>query len=85
MSQDRSQKPVVLVTGAAGLIGTPLLRALAPRYDTVGFDIVEPKTSVAAADWIKCDLTEDDGVAAALAQFRDQHGGTLASVIHLAA
>jgi len=85
MSQPTPDKPTVLVTGAAGLIGSRLMRLLSPHYDTVGFDIVEPKEPSAADGWIKCDLTEDESVAAALAQFRDLHGDNLASVIHLAA
>jgi nucleoside-diphosphate-sugar epimerase len=85
MAEDTAKNPVVLVTGAAGLIGAPLLRDLAPHYDTVAFDVVEPDEKETPTDWIKCDLTEDESVASALAQLRDGHGGAVAGVIHLAA
>jgi len=85
VSQETQHKPTVLVTGAAGLIGSRVLSVLSPKYDTVAFDVVVPEEHNTTTDWIKCDLTEDDGVAGALAQLRDAHGGALASVIHLAA
>ena len=85
MGNNDRQGPVVLVTGAAGLIGTRLLEVLSADYDTVAFDVAVPEEGGAPADWICCDLTEDDSLAAALAQLRDSHGGRLASVVHLAA
>lgn len=85
MSADALQKPTVLVTGASGLIGSRLLAALAPRYGAVGLDVAVPDVRDRDIDWIQCDLTEDDSVASALAQVRAAHGGTLASVVHLAA
>lgn len=85
MPPSPSDKPTVLVTGAAGMIGSRLLKELVPDYDTVAFDVVVPEEPETATDWIKCDLTEDDAVAGALAQLRDGHGDALASVIHLAA
>jgi len=84
MAQESGKQPLVLVTGAAGLIGTRVLRALAPHFKTVAFDLVEPAADT-AAEFIRCDLTKDESLAEALAQLRERHGGTLASVIHLAA
>jgi nucleoside-diphosphate-sugar epimerase len=37
------------------------------------------------AGFIRCDLTDDEGVREALGRVRDQHGSCLASVVHLAA
>jgi len=84
MSPKQHPKPMVLITGAAGLIGSRLIDALAPRYDLVAFDIVTPERA-SPADWIKCDLTKDEAVGDALGTLRERHGDSLASVIHLAA
>ena len=40
MNTTHDQKPVVVVTGAAGGIGTTLCRALGSRYTVVGLDRV---------------------------------------------
>jgi len=85
MNQHMPKKPTVLVTGAAGLIGSRLLGHLQPNYDTVAFDVVVPKQIDDATDWIQCDMTNSQSVFDALARLRETHGNTLASVIHLAA
>jgi nucleoside-diphosphate-sugar epimerase len=80
-----SPKPVVLITGSTGLIGSRLVEALTSGYRVVGLDLKPPKVATPGADFIQCDLTKTDSVAAALRPVRDQHGGRIASVIHLAA
>ena len=76
------EKPLVLITGAAGNIGRSLAAAIAPNYRIVGLD--QPGTE---ADFplIGVDLTSDDSVCAALGQLRDRFGDAIASVIHLVA
>ncbi|MDT9600332.1 NAD-dependent epimerase/dehydratase family protein [Sphingosinicella rhizophila] len=75
-------KPIILITGAAGNIGGSLATALAADYRIVGLD-----RSGAKADFplIEVDFTKDESVAAALARFRQDHGSRIASVIHLVA
>ena len=80
MSQ--GDKPIVLITGAAGNIGRSLAAALEDGYTVVGLD--RPETT---ADFplIHVDLGSDESVRAALKQFREKHGPRIASIVHLAA
>ena len=81
-----NEKPVVLVTGASGLIGKGVVDDLAPEYRMVGFDVKEPDSDLAKrVDWIHCDLTDDASTAQAFEELRAGHGDRIASVIHLAA
>ena len=75
-------KPLVLITGAAGEIGSALAEALAHDYTLVGLDRAGKSASVPI---IPVDLTSDESIARAFAEFRKQHGERIASVIHLAA
>jgi nucleoside-diphosphate-sugar epimerase len=85
MDLHRGEKPIMLVTGISGLIGTRIIDAFSGDYRTVGLDVKRPETQTAEVDWIKCDLTEDASTRQALAEVREKHGERLASVIHLAA
>jgi len=78
----QEEKPLILITGAAGNIGRSLAAALAPAYRIVGLD--QPDTE---ADFplIGVDLTSDESVRGALAKLRDRFGTRIASVIHLVA
>ena len=75
----------VLVTGSSGFIGRVLLETLASRYRVVGLDRDAPRELPRSASFIPIDLSKDEGVREALAKVREQHGGRIASVIHLAA
>ncbi|MEQ8559257.1 MAG: vitamin K epoxide reductase family protein [Henriciella sp.] len=75
-------RPVVLITGAAGALGSALVAALGDTYRIVGLDV--PGTE-ADCELIGCDLTSDQSVQEALNELADKHGRSIASVIHLAA
>lgn len=79
MADDR---PVVVVTGAAGRVGGVLTRALADGYRVVGMDQDGKRADVPL---IPVDLTVAASIDRALTQLRDSYGAHLASVIHLAA
>ncbi len=81
----KSEKPMILVTGSAGLIGTRTLEALSSNYSVVGMDVKRPEKIVAETGFVECDLTKDESVVQALDTVRDTYGERLASVIHLAA
>ncbi len=81
----KSAKPMILVTGSAGLIGTRTLEALTFNYSIVGLDVKQPEKTVPGTDFVECDLTKDESVVQALDTVRDRYGDRLASVIHLAA
>src|SRR3990170_4941970 len=75
-------KPIVLVTGAAGNIGTSLAERLTDSYRVVGLD--RPGTK-AEFPLIEADLGDDKSVEQAIAELRDKFGEHIASVVHLAA
>ncbi len=56
-------RPIVLITGAAGAIGSALAVALEPDYAVVGLDL---EGSEAPVDCIAIDLTSDDSVELAM-------------------
>ena len=85
MASGNPDKPVVLITGSSGLIGSRVSAALVARYEVVGIDLKPPPAGDSHAAFVECDLTETESVAAALRQVRNQHGSRLASVVHLAA
>jgi nucleoside-diphosphate-sugar epimerase len=68
------ERPLVLVTGSSGLIGSRLLSKLGPRYRAVGLDVKPPVDGDQAATFIECDLTETESVNASLRQVRYQCG-----------
>lgn len=78
----QADKPIVLITGAAGNIGGSLAAALADAYTIVGLDRPGAEADFAL---IAADFTDDASIAAAMAAFRKAHGGHIASVIHLVA
>lgn len=80
-----TRKPVVLVTGSSGFIGSAVIDKLAGQFELVGLDRKAPSQPPATAEFVGIDLTSDASVDAALARVRAAHGGRIASVIHLAA
>lgn len=75
-------KPIILITGAAGGIGTALVKALEDDYRLVGLDL---EGTEAACELFGVDLSSPDSVELALRQVAEKHGRRIASVIHLAA
>ena len=78
-------EPVVLITGSTGLIGSRLVEALAGRYRVVGLDLKPPMEDTPQADWLECDLTDDESVSRAMSEVSRRVGQKIASVVHLAA
>jgi len=78
-------RPVVLITGAEGLIGRRVRDRLSGDYRVACLD-VEPPEDPQWRDRSFCgDLTDEDSTAEALRQVAQQYGPRWASVIHLAA
>jgi nucleoside-diphosphate-sugar epimerase len=82
-----TERPVVLVTGSSGLIGSRLIEVLAEsgRYAIFGLDVQPPREQTASAKWVKTDMTDDASVRAALGEVRNEFGKRIATVVHLAA
>lgn len=79
---DTAAKPLVLITGAAGDIGSSLAQALAHGYTVVGLDRAGKTASIPL---IEVDLGAEDSIRKALQEVRQRHGARIACVIHLAA
>src|SRR6056297_440403 len=77
-----TDKPLVLITGAAGGIGTALTQSLQPDYRVIGLDMVPAKAADASFEF---DLTSAESVQLALQKVADEQGKQLAAVVHLAA
>lgn len=77
-------KPIVVITGAAGNIGSNLATQLSGTYRVLGLDL--PAICDGRDDLIGCDITDPDSVARAVDMLQQTADGTrVASVIHLAA
>ena len=79
MSDD--SRPVVLITGISGDVGEAIVKAIGDTHKIIGMDQAGKTASVPI---IPIDLTQDTSVEHAFEAFRNAHGGTIASVIHLA-
>lgn len=77
-----NQRPIILITGAAGGIGSALCRALKPAYTVVGVDRVPSKQADSSYTF---DLTDSGSVRQTLEGLAAEHGRDIAAVIHLAA
>ncbi|MCF7982919.1 MAG: NAD-dependent epimerase/dehydratase family protein [Thiohalocapsa sp.] len=77
-----TRRPLVLITGSAGLIGTRLAAALGRHFDVVGLDL---RCTGTDHDCREVDLTSDESLEAVLDDIAAGHGTRVASVIHLAA
>jgi len=75
-------RPLVLITGAAGDIGSALADAFGDDHTVVGFDRPGLKASIPL---IGVDLSSDSSVAQAFDELGRRFGHRIASVIHLAA
>ncbi|HHF7367620.1 TPA: vitamin K epoxide reductase family protein [Legionella bozemanae] len=75
----KADKPIVIITGSSGKIGTALARALRNSYKIVGFD--QDKDACE----IPCDITSDASLALSFRLFKEKYGNKIAAVIHLAA
>ena len=76
---------MILVTGSEGLIGDAIVHWEHRNYQIASFDIARPNKRPEVQDFINCDLTSDESVAAALRTLKEHQGSHLASVVHLAA
>lgn len=76
------KKPLVVITGAAGKVGSAIIGALDSDYTLVGLDLSGKE---ADCPTIETDLTDPASIGAALAEVRKKHGDRIAAVIHLAA
>ncbi len=77
-----AQKPIVLITGAGGAIGSTLAEALGDAYRVIGLD---RDCGDAGIPCFEADLGSQDSVDLALLKLKQAYGRQIASVVHLAA
>ncbi|MEQ9637822.1 MAG: NAD-dependent epimerase/dehydratase family protein [Devosia marina] len=80
-----NQKPVVLVTGSSGYLGSAVTRVLSDQYLVVGLDRHSPPHPPHLAECVCFDITDQASVDKALQRVRYAYGNRIASCIHLAA
>ena len=73
---------VILITGAAGNIGSGLAQALKDDFTVVGLDI---EGDDLPCDFVPIDLTDDESTQSAIRTVREDYGEDVAAVFHLAA
>src|ERR671916_1508898 len=76
------ERPIILITGAAGNLGRTLADALGRDYRVVGLDLAGNDTGFPI---FEADFTSDASVELALTRVREQFGRHIASVVHLVA
>ncbi|KTD07895.1 vitamin K epoxide reductase family protein [Legionella jamestowniensis] len=75
----KGMKPIVIITGSAGNIGSALTSQLKDDYHVVGFD------RAGSGSDFEIDLTSKPSIELAFKNFREKYGNHIAAVIHLAA
>lgn len=76
------EKPLVVITGASGGVGTALTQSLKDDYFIIGLD---RSSGEAPQESYEFDLTDVDSIREALDKIRERHGRDIAAVVHLAA
>ena len=82
---DKSDKPVVIVTGSSGYIGSAIVKKLAAKYRVIGFDRDAAPHPPAEAECVCVDVTDQASIDAAFERVRTAYGKRIASFVHLAA
>jgi nucleoside-diphosphate-sugar epimerase/uncharacterized membrane protein len=80
-----SSKPVVIVTGSSGYVGSAIIEKLAKDFTLVGLDRETSPHPPVAAECVCIDITSDRSVQMALERVKVAYGTHVASVVHLAA
>ncbi|MDN3505727.1 MAG: NAD(P)-dependent oxidoreductase [Simkaniaceae bacterium] len=78
-------KPVLIITGVCGRIGSAAAEVFAKDFHVVGFDVVAPKNPLAEVEYLLVDISSMESVETAFHQVKEKHGDNIASFIHLAA
>lgn len=85
MSPTRNERPVVVITGSSGLIGTRLIHDLRHDFQVVGFDRDGQPQPPREVECVCVDVTDRASVTLGLERVAYAYGRRLASFVHLAA
>lgn len=80
-----NSRPIVIVTGSSGYLGSAMVKKLAADYRVIGFDRDVAPHPPAEAECICVDVTDQASVDAGFRRVRTAYGDKIASFIHLAA
>lgn len=80
-----SDKPVIVVTGSSGRIGTRLVERLVDKYQPIGLDFIGITSPFPSFEFVYVDLSSDRSVECAFDRIREAYGNRIASIVHLAA
>ena len=69
--------PIILITGSSGFLGSAIASRLLQHYRVVGLDTAEPRQPLVGVETILVDLTSDESVRGALAEYADATALTL--------
>lgn len=81
------QRPIMVVTGVAGLIGRQIAEVLSEDgVDVIGVDVTAPQSGMSThrARTMKVDITDEQAVRAAAKAIRDEYGA-IEALVHAAA
>jgi nucleoside-diphosphate-sugar epimerase len=81
-STHQGEKPLIVLTGAAGNLGASLIRALEDDYTIAGLD---RQADVPGREILEIDITSPASVHSALDRIGREYGRRIAAVIHLVA
>ncbi len=85
LNKGQGTKPVIIVSGSSGFLGSTIIKKLAKDFTVIGFDRALPPYPPPDAECICVDLTSDDSVDAAFQRVETAYGINIASIVHLAA
>ncbi|NGX27143.1 MAG: hypothetical protein K940chlam6_01074 [Chlamydiae bacterium] len=78
-------KPLLLITGIAGRIGSAAAALFSEHFQIVGLDIAEPEMLNEKIDYIFTDISSLENVRDSLNKVKEKYGDQIAAFIHLAA
>lgn len=82
------KQQVVIITGAAGFLGSALAVTLSQNYNVVAIDVRKPSNELIAAtpsvQWFQLNIADSKSVGVSFQQFKNDYG-QIDFVIHLAA
>lgn len=78
-------KPIVVITGISGRIGSSLAKRLAPNYQVYGLDIVPLHEPISGVEYLNTDLSSQESIEKSMAILLSRSNGKIASFVHLAA
>lgn len=78
-------KPLIVITGRSGRIGSRCAERFSSKYQVIGIDQIPPKKMFRDEIFFSVDLASQESLHQAFQTIKQKYGRLIASVIHLAA